>query len=154
MALRARLKAWALTDLAKALLGTGVGWSPRENAELMLLGGDEEAAKEAVETWLKVYENDQRALREYMKEAARATPRSSTNVRRLRRPSKKGRRRLPDRGGSGHDPSRRGESAPLQAYVPVKLSIGCLLRGGACPVQYDCGKVSFGLELGPAEARL
>jgi hypothetical protein len=40
------------------------------------------------ETWLKLYEHDQRALRQYMKEAGRA-PRSSTNARRLRKPSEK-----------------------------------------------------------------
>ena len=68
-------KAWALTDLANALLGTGIDWSPRENAGLMLLAGAEEAAKEAVETWLRLYEDDQRALREYMQEAKRAAPR-------------------------------------------------------------------------------
>ena len=85
-------KAWVLTDLANALLGTGIDWSPRENAGLMLLAGAEEAAKEAVERWLRLYKDDQRALRKAMKEAARATPRSSTNARRLRRPSEKGRR--------------------------------------------------------------
>jgi hypothetical protein len=55
----------------------------------MLLADAEEAAKEAVETWLRLYEDDQRAVRQYMEEAARATPRSSTNARRLRGPSKK-----------------------------------------------------------------
>jgi hypothetical protein len=56
-------KAWALTDLANALLGTGIDWSPRDNAGLMLLAGAE------VETWLRLYEDDQRALREYLEEA-------------------------------------------------------------------------------------
>jgi hypothetical protein len=82
-------KAWALTDLANALLGTGIDWSPRENAGLMLLAGDEEAAKEAVETWLRLYKDDRHALREYMEEATRAAPRSSSGARRLRKPSKK-----------------------------------------------------------------
>jgi hypothetical protein len=58
----------------------------------MLLAGAEEAAKEAVESWLKLYEDDQRALREYMKKAGRAVPPSSTNGHRLRMPSEKGRR--------------------------------------------------------------
>jgi hypothetical protein len=44
----------------------------------MLLAGAEEAAKEAVETWLKLYEDDQRALREYMQEGKPAAPGSST----------------------------------------------------------------------------
>jgi hypothetical protein len=82
-------KAWALTDLANALLGTGIDWSPRDNAGLMLLAGAEEAAKEAVETWLRLYEDDQRALREYMQEAGRTAPRSSTAAHRLRTPSGK-----------------------------------------------------------------
>jgi hypothetical protein len=82
-------KAWTLTDLANALLGTGIDWSPRDNAGLMLLAGAEEAAREAVETWLRVYEDDQRALREYMEEAERGAPRSSTNTHRLRKPSEK-----------------------------------------------------------------
>ena len=83
-------KAWALTDLANTLLGTGIDWSPRENAGLMLLAGAEEAAKEAVERWLRLYENDQRALRKYMGEATRAAPRSSSGARRLRKPRRKG----------------------------------------------------------------
>jgi hypothetical protein len=82
-------KAWALTDLANALLGAGIDWSPRETAGLMLLAGAEEAAKEAVETWLKLYEYDQRALRQYMKQAERAAPRASTDARRLRKPRRK-----------------------------------------------------------------
>jgi hypothetical protein len=82
-------KPWALSDLANALLGTGIDWSPRENAGLMLLAGAEEAAKEAVETWLRLYEGDQRALREYMREPERAAPRSSTNAHRLRKPIEK-----------------------------------------------------------------
>jgi hypothetical protein len=57
----------------------------------MLLAGAEEAAREAVETWLRVYEDDQLALREYMEEAERAAPRSSTDAHRLRKPSEKGR---------------------------------------------------------------
>ena len=80
-------KAWALTDLANALPGTGIDWSPRDNAGLMLLAGAEEAAKEAVETWLRLYKDDQRALRKYMEEA---TPRSSSGDRRLRKPRRKG----------------------------------------------------------------
>jgi hypothetical protein len=84
-------KAWALTDLANALLGTGIDWSPRDRAGLMLLAGAEEPAKEAVDAWLKVYEDDQRALREYMQEATRAAPRSSSRAHRLRKPAKKGR---------------------------------------------------------------
>jgi hypothetical protein len=36
-------QAWALTDLANALLGTGIDWSPRDNAGLMLLACAEEA---------------------------------------------------------------------------------------------------------------
>jgi hypothetical protein len=84
-------KAWALTDIANALLGTGIDWSPRESAGLMLLAGAEEAAKEAVETWLRLYEDDQRALRAYIQEANRAASRSSTDARRLRTPSGKGR---------------------------------------------------------------
>jgi hypothetical protein len=35
----------------------------------MLLADAEKAAKEAVETWLRLYEDDQRALREYLEEA-------------------------------------------------------------------------------------
>jgi hypothetical protein len=76
-------KAWALTDLANALLGTGIDWSPRDNAGLMLLAGAE------VETWLRLYEDDQRALREYMQEAERTAPRSLTAAHRLRTPSGK-----------------------------------------------------------------
>jgi hypothetical protein len=39
-------KAWALADLANALLlGTGIDWSPRENAGLMLLAGAEESGQ-------------------------------------------------------------------------------------------------------------
>jgi hypothetical protein len=56
----------------------------------MLLAGAEEAAKEAVETWLRLYEDEQRAVRQYMEEATRAAPRSSSGARRLRKPSKKG----------------------------------------------------------------
>jgi hypothetical protein len=85
-------KAWALTDLANALLGTGIDWSPRETAGLMLLAGAEEAAKEAVETWLRLYEDDQRSLREYIQETERPVPRSSTHAHRLRKPTQKGRR--------------------------------------------------------------
>ena len=40
----------------------------------MLLAGDEEAAKEAVERWLRLYQDEQRALREYREEAKRAAP--------------------------------------------------------------------------------
>ena len=82
-------KARALTDLANALLGTGIDWSPRENAGLMLLAGAEEAAKEAVERWLRLYKDDQRALRKYMEEATPAAPRSPSGARRLRKPRRK-----------------------------------------------------------------
>ena len=56
----------------------------------MLLAGAEEAAKEAVERWLRLYEDDQRSLREYIEEAERAAPRSSDSAHRLRKPRRKG----------------------------------------------------------------
>jgi hypothetical protein len=58
----------------------------------MLLADAEKAAKEAVETWLRLYEDDQRALREYLEEAERAAPRSSTDAPSAAQTSEKGRR--------------------------------------------------------------
>jgi hypothetical protein len=58
----------------------------------MLLAGAEEAAKEAVATWLMLYEDEQRPLREYREEAERAAPPSSTNSHGLRKRSEKRRR--------------------------------------------------------------
>jgi hypothetical protein len=72
----------------------------------MLLADAEKAAKEAVETWLRLHEDDQRALREYMGQAERSCAAVLANAHRLSKPSAK-------RGGG--DCLTVGERSPTQA---------------------------------------